>query len=83
MKKIKLKVGQIWQKKGTLGVRTIVCFLPLSSPVAVLYSDIGGERSNITEKSFLYWIDRNKGSKGEVELIGHYDFDKKKARAVK
>jgi len=43
------------------------------------YRDIGGESHLINTKSFRRWIRRNNIEKP----IGHYDFEKRKARAVK
>lgn len=77
MKKIELKAGDIYQKKGTLDVRTITWVGPTG--VMIHYFDIGGDKKVMLIKSFCRWIHRNKIEKP----IGHYDFDKKKARAVK
>lgn len=81
MKEIKLEVGQIWQKPNTLDVRTIdyMGYSMLS------YFNIGGRDIMVKEKVFRQWIRRNSHAhqRHNVKLIGHYDFDKKKARAVK
>jgi len=78
MKKIKLEEGEIYQKKGTLDVRTIF----FMGSFKVTYFDVGGSDIVVQIKSFRRWIRRNKGTKNEVKLIGHYDFDKKKVRVI-
>lgn len=74
MKKRKLEVGEIYQKKGTLDVRTI----SLIGKANIDYYDIGGSPCFMRKDSFRRWIRRN-----SAKLIGHYDFGKRKARAVK
>jgi len=79
MKEIKLEEGQVWQKKGTLDVRTIHGI----GRSFIAYTDIGRTEKTMKIKSFRQWIRRNKGSKNEVKLIGHYDFKTGKVRAVR
>jgi len=74
MKKIKLEVGQIYQKKGTLEIRVINRFHSLH----VWYTDIGGITNVMRRNSFRRWCKR-----GDVELIGIYDCEMRKARKVK
>jgi len=83
MKKIKLEVGQIWQVPKTLDVRTIESLhnKETNYPVdcnTVRFIDIGSYFLRVSVKSFKAWI-----TKKNAKLIGHYDFEKKKARAVK
>lgn len=72
---LKLEVGDIYQKPGTLEVRTI----NYADSAHTTYFDIGGDKKVIYTESFRRWLRRNKIEKP----IGKYDFEKKKARAVK
>lgn len=81
MKTIKLKVGEIYQKQGTLDMRTI------KEPHAdfkyphlsrVRYFDLGGKSYELRYPDFVYWVEHY-----NVKLIGHYDFKTGKVRVVK